>query len=172
MANKREFPRDMSFIDRQGNVVHPSRKDYNARKSAKVGKAYAFFDCDASKQQIETSKPQIRSKAKTPKGLQMLLNEGISGLQLDEKLAEQIQYPDDYRTMSSERIKQGYEEERRPLASMKYVLVANYEGASNKDAANELGDVMNVIHRMFNEDQGIFRGAVVYEKNGEYQLRE
>ena len=35
MANKREFPRDMSFVDKQGNVVHPSREDYNARKSTK-----------------------------------------------------------------------------------------------------------------------------------------
>ena len=136
------------------------------------GEAYAFFDCDALKQKIEKSEPQIRSEAKTPKGLQMLLNEGISGLQLDKTLAEQIQYPDDYRVMSSEGIKQGYTEERRPLASMKYVLVANYRGASNEDVANELGDVINVIHRKFNKDQGIFSGAVVYEKNGEYQLRE
>ena len=171
MSNKREFPRDMSFADRQGNVVHPSREGYTTR-SAKVGKAYAFFDCDASKQKIEKFEPQIRSEAKTPKCLQMLLNEGISGLQLDKTLAEQIQYPDDYRVMSSEGIKQGYTEERRPLASMKYVLVANYRGASNEDVANELGDVINVIHRKFNKDQGIFSGAVVYEKNGEYQLRE
>lgn len=52
MVNKREFPRDMSFVDRQGDVVHPSREDYNARKSANVGKAYGFFYCDASKQEI------------------------------------------------------------------------------------------------------------------------
>ncbi len=137
----------------------------------KTGKAYAFFDYDSSKQEIEESEPQIRSEAKTPKGLQRLFNEGISGLQLDETLAEQIQYPDDYRVMSSERINQGYKEERRPLASMKYVLVANYRGASNEDVANELRDVMNVIHRRFNRDQGIFSGADVYEKNGEYQLK-
>ena len=65
MTNKKEFPRDMSFVDRRGNVVHP-REDYNARKSAKVGKAYAFFDCDASSKQIEESMPDIRSEARTP----------------------------------------------------------------------------------------------------------
>ena len=135
-------------------------------------RAYAFFDCDASKQELEKSGSHIRNEAKTPKGLQLLLNEGISGLQLDKTLAEQIQYPDDYRVMSNERIKQGYEKERRPLASMKYVLVATYMGASNDDAANELGDVINVIHKMFNKDQGIFRGSVVYEKEGAYQLRD
>ena len=138
----------------------------------KTGKAYAFFDCDASGRQIKESIPDIRRDARTPRGLQMLLHEGISGLQLDETLSEQIQYPDDYRVMSSERIKQRYEEERRPLASMEYSLVANYIGASNEDAANELGDIINVIHRRFNKDQGLFRGAVVYEKDGEYCLRE
>ena len=136
------------------------------------GEAYAFFDCDASRLEIEKSESQIRSKAKTPKSLQMMLHEGISGLNLDEKLFVLINFPDDYRVMSSERFKQEYEEERRPLASMKYVLAANYRGASNEDAANELGDVMNVIHRMFNKYQSILRGAVVYKKNGEYQLRE
>ena len=137
-----------------------------------VGSAYAFFDCDASRQEINIYIPDIRHIARTPKGLQMLLHEGISGLQLDKRLAEQIQYPDDYRVMSSERIKQRYEEERKPLSSMKYSLVANYKGASNEDVANELGDVMNLIHRRCNRDQGMFRGAVVYEKDGEYRLRE
>jgi hypothetical protein len=74
--------------------------------------------------------------------------------------------------MSSERLKQGFEEERKPLSEMRYSLVANYKDASNEDVANELGDVMNVIFRRFNKDQGMFRGAVAYEKDGEYQLRE
>jgi len=40
MTNKREFPRelpvDMSFVDRQGNAVHPSREDYNTRNTKKL----------------------------------------------------------------------------------------------------------------------------------------
>ena len=43
MANKREFPRDWSFDNGQGRVVHPSREDYNAGRSTRVGEAYAFF---------------------------------------------------------------------------------------------------------------------------------
>ncbi len=77
--------------------------------------------------------------------------------------------------MSSERLKQGHKEERRPLASiasMKYVLEANYRGASNEDTANELGDAVNLIHCEFNRDQGLFRGAVIYEKDGKYIFRE
>ena len=142
------------------------------KKETKVGRAYGFFDCDALRQRIEESLPRIKQDARTPHDLQMLLYEGVSGLQLDETLAEQIQYPDDYRVMSSEKLKQGYEEERRPLSSLKYVLLAHYEGASNEDVANELGGVLNDVHRRFNKDQGFFRGVVVYEKNGEYILRE
>ena len=141
-------------------------------ESYSVGRAYAFFDCDASKEEVEKSMPDVRSEAKTHKGLQMLLHEGISGLQLDEMLSEQIQFPDDYRVMSSERLNQGYQEERRPLASMKYALVGSCERVSNEDVANELDDVVNVIYRRFNIDQGLFRGAIVYEKDGEYCLRE
>ncbi len=139
-------------------------------KKEMIGKAYAFFDCDASKKQIEESMPQIRQDARTPRGLQMLLHEGISDLKLDKTLAEQIQYPDDYRVVSSKR--QVFEQESKPLSSMRYTLVASYTGASNEDVANELGDITNIIHTRFNRDQGIFRGAIVYEKNGEYHLRE
>ena len=53
MTNEREYPRDMSFTDREGNVIHPSKEDYDARKLASAGKAYAFFDCEASKEDIE-----------------------------------------------------------------------------------------------------------------------
>ena len=52
------------------------------------------------------------------------------------------------------------------------ILVASYEGASNENTAGELGDVVSFIHKKFDRDQGMFKGAVVYEKNGEYQLRE
>ena len=90
----------------------------NPRKQIPKGQAYAFFDCDASKTQIEGSMQEIRSYARTPQGLQMLLNEGISELKIDESLSEQIRYPDDYRVMSSVRFKQKHEIERKPLADI------------------------------------------------------
>ena len=136
------------------------------------GEAYAFFDCDASRQEIERYMPEIRYEARTPKSLRILLQEGISGLQLDETFAEQISYPADYRVMSSERLEQGYEEERRSLSDLQYVMVARYRVADNEDTAGELGDILNVIHRRFNRDKGLFRGAVAYEKDGEYILKE
>ncbi len=151
MVNKKEFPRDMS---------------------TNVGKAYAFFDCDATKEEIEKELPSLRHDARNPKGLQLLLHEGISELQFDKALTGKIQYPDDYRIKSSKFDKQDYGEEEKPLSEMKYVLEANYEGASNKKTADELGDLLNYIHYEFNEDQNFLRGDVVYEKNGEYLLRK
>ena len=141
-------------------------------KDEKIGRAYAFFDCDASREQIDNSMPQLRHDAKTPEGLQTLLHEGTSELQLDNILSELIQYPDDYRVMSKERIKKPFEEERRSLASMKYVLVGDYKGACNKEVASELGDIMNLISYGLNTDSDVFRGAVVYEKDGDYFLSE
>lgn len=138
----------------------------------KTGKAYAFFDCDASKEQIERSIPSLRRDAMTPEGLQLLLHEGTSGLQFDKALTELIKFPEDYRVKSSKWRKQDHEEERKPLANMKYVLEADYNRASNKDAASELGDLLNVIHYEFNRDQSFFRGEIVYEENKEYIFRK
>ena len=173
MTNKKEFPRDMSFVNRQGKIVHPSREDYNARKSANVvGKAYAFFDCDASKEQIELTMPSIRRDAQTPNGLELLLHEGVSGLKLDRKLRKAIQYPDDYRILSEKRRKQGYEQETMPAANLRYALTANLPKASNLATARELRGITNLIGLM-NEDSTIYRCAVVYaEDDGGYRLLE
>ena len=135
------------------------------------GIAYAFFDCDASKEQIERAMPNVRYDARTPENLQLLLQEGIKGLKLDAKLSELIEYENDYRVMSSRRIRQPWEQESKSLSSMRYAMIASYD-RTNEETASELGDVVNDIHRKFDKDQEVFRGAVVYEKDGEYQLRE
>ncbi len=138
-----------------------------------AGKAYAFFDCDASKAEIEQALPEIRQDDRTPRGLQMKLHEGISELQLDGALAKQIQYSDDYRVMSEERMGQGYESEARPLASLRYALVATCSKTTNERTAKELGDLMNYVHLNLDKDQGLFRGAIVYlNDNREWVLNE
>lgn len=180
MVNKKEISGDISFVNEQGKVVHPSKEDYNARKSANVvdkstdvvGKAYAFLDCDASKEQIELTIPSIRRDAQTPDGLELLLNEGISGLKLDRKLRKAIQYPDDYRVLSEKRREQGYEQEAIPAANLRYALTANLPKASNLTTAKELRDIANLIGLM-NEDSTIYRCAVVYaEEDSGYRLLE
>src|SRR3989344_5495882 len=109
MANKREIPGDRSFVDRQGNVVYPSTE--NSRflilqrgESENPGKAYAFFDCDASESYLKEVMQGIVEDSESPKGLELSVQEGISGLKLDENLVKAIQYPDDYRIMTSKKI--------------------------------------------------------------------
>ena len=46
----------------------------------KTGKAYAFFDCKASKQSIEELLPHIRESVKTPNALELSLMEDIGTL--------------------------------------------------------------------------------------------
>ena len=141
------------------------------KQTKQGGKAYAFFDCDASKVQIEAELPQIREDARTPTGLNLKLSQGIAGLKLEKELLDPLSFPADYRVMSKERLATA-REERRPLSSMKYALVAEYDQMDNKQVAGELGDVVNNIHLRYNKDTGFFRGAIVYKDNAEYVLRE
>jgi len=173
MKNIRPCPRDMSlvgkFVDKRGRVVDTG-EDYQAKK-VNVGKAFAFFNSRGPPERIRSFIPAIRPIIGTPKGLQLLLHEGASGLQLDEELAEAIHYPylDDYRTMPADK---RFGQERRPLACMKYAAVAEQEGASNEDTAGKLGDLLNGIYLEFDEGQEPYRGVVVYKDNdGKYTFR-
>ena len=168
---RRELPVDMSFIDRRGNLVRPDKKAYYAREAAGVGEAYAFFDCDASKQELEDSISDVMDDAGVPREMRAFLRKGSSGLPRDSRLQAMVNYPADYRVMTAERKKQGWEPERKPLCKMEYSLVASFPGASNEEAALQLGDALDLIHWRFNRDSGVFRGAVVYEEGGEYGFR-
>jgi len=134
------------------------------------GEAYAFFDSDVSRKELEYSLPDIKKYTHSPKGLQILVKEGVSGTQFDERLLEQLEYPFDYRIMSHERAIEA-SEELRPLSSMKYSLIASYKRASNREVAEELITVLDNIHRLYNKDQGLFRCGIVYQaEDGEYEL--
>ena len=45
-----------------------------------IGKAYAFFNCRASKEKIEAELPTIRDLVETPYGLELSLKEGTDHL--------------------------------------------------------------------------------------------
>jgi len=169
MKNEIKYPRDMSFIDRQGNVVRPSREDYEARRSVRVSETYAFFDCDASEDYLKEVMQEIVEDPESPKGLELAVQEGVSGLKLDKKLIEAIQYPDDYRIMSHERRMKEPERDEKPAASLKYSLVTKCPGLSNKDTAERTGNIMNYV-RTLNEDSDMFRCALAYKTEGEYHL--
>jgi len=147
------------------------RDSFGVSAESSAGVAYAFFDCDAPIDVLNQDMPRIREAARTPNGLQLKLCEGVEGLVLDDELRGCLAEPANYRVMSSERIKQGYEAEARPLGSMRYAIAAEMKGVDNKRVASELGDILNVT-RKYNTDQGLFRGAIAYRENGEYSLLE
>lgn len=181
---KREI-KDYAFIDREGIPMTRERhlREMQEYAKNKEGTAYAFFDCDAAKAEIQGAMPEIRAKARTHEGLKLLLNEGNQGLDdllvklhslelINDNFLEMLRYPDDYRVMSSERRRAGdITVEARPLGSLRYAMVANYRGASNEKTANELANVMNGVYGNLNRDKDWFRGAVVYQADdGEWKL--
>jgi hypothetical protein len=139
--------------------------------SDEPGVAYAFFDSSETREVIERNLPMIREKyAKTPAELELSLSEGREGLTLDDKLQREINIPRDYRVIPRGT---GVDSpESRPLADTKYVLQARYPGASNEKAADELAQIVNFVSWLDQSHQPVFRGAVLFEKEGHYVFRE
>lgn len=153
MTNERKFPRDMSFVDRQGNVVRPSKEDYLARRSTNVGKAYAFFDCKASKEDVEKILPSIRKAVKTPNDLELSLTENIDSLERDSQLLKIAREAKD--------------------AQIKYVMEATYPNATNHQTAKEISGILNQAYQSSLYQQGEqFSGIVVYKDRGKYNSIE
>jgi hypothetical protein len=71
MTYKREYPRDMSFIDRQGKLIKPSKKHYYStlgkreEKQGHYGEAYKMYenagDYKKAKEMIEKQKSKYKS---------------------------------------------------------------------------------------------------------------
>ncbi len=153
---KEQFSRNMnmSFIDKQGNLITPSREDYYARKSAKVGEAYAFFDCEASKKDIEKVLPSIRKAVRTPSQLELSLIEGINPGSFDDaELTSIAQEAKD--------------------AGIKYLMQAKYCNATNHQTADELAPILNQAYQsqLYQEGEQ-FRGAIFYKEGGRFLTRE
>lgn len=150
MENKKEFNIDISFVDRQGKIVHPNRENYHAKKSAnEVGKAYGFFDCNATKKEIEKEIPFIRDFVNTPNLLELLLTEDVNLSEVDSDLL----------LISKE-------------ANMKYVIEATYPNATNKQTADELSVILNqAYHSPLYKKGERFRGEITYKGNGGYLFR-
>lgn len=78
----------------------------------KIGKAYGFFDCNASKDAIEAELPTIRELVLTPSRLELSLIEGVDALKGESTLI----------ALALEAKESG----------IRYVLEAAYPGATNK----------------------------------------
>ena len=123
------------------------------KKELDVGRAYGFFYCDASKQEIETELPKIREMVKTPSKLELSLIEGMDNIRGDENL-----------TAIAQEAKQD---------GMNYVLKGIYPSGTNKETADEVASIFNQAYQSsLYETNASFRGEVVYEEKGDYVFRD
>lgn len=124
-----------------------------ANKKENVGKAYGFFYCDASKQEMETELPTIRELVGTPSQLELSLIEGMDNIKGDKRLTALAQEARQY--------------------SINYMLQATYPHGTNRDAADEVASILNQAYQspLF-ETKKLYKGAIAYEENGEYVFRD
>ena len=114
-----------------------------------TGKAYAFFDVNASPKKLKGMIPKIRDLAQTPNNLELKLSEDVTSLSQDPELLKASQDFD-------------YD----------YVIEASLPDATNEKTAGELGDIMGGVYSAFYDKGEKFRGEVVYKSGSEYLFRE
>ncbi|MCR4284426.1 MAG: hypothetical protein NUV97_00065 [archaeon] len=111
----------------------------------KIGKAYAFFDCNASKGDIEEELPFIRECVHTPNELELMFMEGIDSLTSDLELLQIV----------------GESNE----VNMRYVMEAKYPNNSNEKTAEELSAILNQVYQSFlSQKREQFRGTIFYKR--------
>ena len=141
----------------------------------KNGIAYGFFDCKASKEEIEAELPTIRDLTETPSKLELTLMEGIDGLKGDSKLRAAYEKAKSNIIFSSsmsflERIEKRQEIEG---SNLRYIIKATSPNETGKRTADELTGILSQAYQSpLYEEEEYFRGSVFYEENGEYVSRE
>ena len=122
------------------------------KKELDVGRAYGFFDCNASKQEIETELPTIRELVKTPSQLELSLIEGMDNIKGNKRL-----------TALAQEAKQD---------GINYMLQATYPNGTNRDTADEVASVLNQAYQSpLYKAKEPFKGAIVYEKRPWYSFK-
>ena len=118
-----------------------------------IGKAYGFFDCNATKEEIEKEIPFIRECVQTPNELELQLMEGIDGVIGDFELLNLGEEAKD--------------------AGIKYVMIATYPNATNRKTADELSSIINQAYQSPLYEKGeSFRGEIFFKELGKYIARD
>lgn len=120
-----------------------------------IGKAYGFFDCRASKSEIEAELPTIRKLTRIPSEVDFSLYpiEDTDNLGWDSELTSISR---DARN-----------------AGIKYALEAAYPGETNRKTAKEVAAVLINTYQSHLFDEGEpFRGEIVFEEKGKYITRD
>ncbi len=122
-----------------------------------VGKAYGFFNCHASKYEIERELPNIRHTAQVPSAMSLYLMEGMDELIIKSR--------NDLGLVV-------IAEEAKNLR--RYVIEASYPDMSDLAAAKELTDVL--VHLWFGSsfyDEGEnLEAEIFYKQDGRYVLKD
>lgn len=166
-------PEAYEFVNREGVLVRPAKvkgKDV----LLPVGKAYSFFDCDTSKQEIERELPRIRELARTPSHLELSLIE-VNDLEksrgVGPDLLQFIRQNEIYATFPSKYKDQMKTAKPIKMTDLKYMLTAAYPNVRNEEAANELGDVMNEIYSRYGNGEP-FNVAITCKIDGKYLFKD
>lgn len=128
----------------------------NKMVETSIGKAYAFFDCQASKERIESEIPYIRDVVQTPSELELSLIEGmdvligLGGFDSISQIAREAKE-----------------------AGIRYAMQAGCPNLTNQKTADELASILNQAYQsdLYQRNEK-FRGWIFYEENGEYLERE
>lgn len=122
-------------------------------KEPSAGKAYGFFYCRASKEEIETELPTICELAKTPSQLELSLVEGMDNVKGDKKLI----------AIAKKAKKEG----------INYMLQATCLNKTNEETADETACILNQAYQspLYNVNEP-FVGKIVYEQDGRYIFKD
>jgi hypothetical protein len=157
------------FINQEGNLVRVIKGSPNP---VPVGEAYAFFNCSASKQEIERELPSIKEKSKLG-GLELSLNE-VKELRdngADQELLEVINNEEIWSTYPAKYQYLMRRAKPTKISDLKYSIQARYPNHTNEETASQLGHVVNGIYTTFDKKE-IFTGAIIGKANGKYCLWE
>ena len=124
-------------------------------RNQKIGEAYGFFYCTASKEAIEAELPAVRIDTRTPKELELSLAEGMDNLRRVSNNADLLSI-----------VREAKED------GMRYVMKATYPGATNEKTSEELQALLiNTSNSLFCQTDEHISGKIVYKDKGKYVFR-
>jgi hypothetical protein len=140
---------NQQFINRKGQLVRPMKDEYGKPKLIPVGKAYLFFECSYSKEEVINEINNIISSSDIPNKLELSLIDGLDKINNQSLL---------YQILKDAKDK-----------AMNYIFEGTYPNLTNKDTANELRIILNLLLiSRINSDDNTIKSEIVYQDSGKY----
>lgn len=115
-----------------------------------TGEGYAFFDCRASKKEIEATIPTIRALVRTPAQLELSLTQGIN--------------PREFNNPQLRSIAQDAKD-----VGLRDTMRTRFRGVGQRNVADEAAGILNQAYQsQLYQDDEKFRGGIFYKENGRY----